>query len=281
MAVKITADSTCDLSGSLVKENGIIITPLYVNYEGNSYRDGVDIKPSDIFDYVAKTKKLPKTSAGTIGDYTEAFSKILAKGDSVVHISIGSKFSASYQNALAAASELDGDVYVVDSKNLSTGSGFVVLKAAALAREGKSATKIAEELKEFTPKVRASFCIDTLTFLHKGGRCSAVAVLGSNLLKIKPCIEVVDGKMDVGKKYRGHLNTVLLQYVKDLFENADNIDTSSVFITHTGCDANLVQSVKDEIAKFIKFDNVIETIAGCTISNHCGPGTLGVLFVTK
>ena len=282
MATIITADSTCDLSRELIEKYGIIITPLYVNYDGNSYKDGLDIQPSQIFEYVSRTKTLPKTSATAVSDYIEVFSEITGRGDSIIHINISSEFSASYQNARTAANELeklDDQIFVIDSRSLSTGSGHTVIKAAELAASGMEAAKIAEELKRFVLRVDASFCIDTLEYLHKGGRCSTVAMLGANILKLKPCIEVTEGKMTVGRKYRGAMKNVLTQYVKDRLENTKKIDNKRIFITHTGCADEIVQSVKTEIKKHYEFEEIIDTIAGCTISNHCGPGTLGILYV--
>ena len=282
MSIIITADSTCDLSEELIKKHGIIITPLYVNYDDKSFKDGVDVKPAQIFEYVQNTKKLPKTAAVTVADYTDVFSKIISDGNSVIHINISSDFSASHQNAVIASKEVEGDIHIVDSRNLSTGSGHTVLKAAELAEKGMSAEEITSFLNnEYIPKVNASFCIDTLTYLHKGGRCSTVAALGANLLKIKPCIEVVQGKMNVGKKYRGKLDNVLKQYVEDRLGDTNNIDTTRIFITHTGCSKEMIDGVIKEINRHCKFKEVIETTAGCTISNHCGPGTLGILYLNN
>ncbi|MBQ4100854.1 MAG: DegV family protein [Oscillospiraceae bacterium] len=277
----ITADSTCDLSPELIDKYGIKIVPLYVTTDdGNSYKDGIDINPSFIFDYVAKTGKLTKTAAVTVADYETIFKQYTDEGYSVIHINISSEFSACYQNANIAKTDLE-NVYVVDSRNLSTGSGLIVLAAAEMVKEGKSAPDIAKALNELTSKVEASFVVDKLTYLKMGGRCSSVAALGANLLNLKPCIEVRDGKMGVGKKYRGNLSKSIVDYVNDRLKGRNDINTKRIFITHTPYDDEIIEKVKSSIKENCKFDEVIETVAGCTISTHCGPGTLGILFLRK
>ena len=275
--IQITADSTCDLPLEICDKYGVEIKPLYVVLGENSYLDGVEIKEKEIYDYVAKNGDLPKTSAGSVDDYITLFKKHVDAGKKVVHISLGSGLSSSYQNACIAASEV-GNVEVVDSQNLSTGSGHLVLDACEMAGDGMDAPAIAEALRARAAKVRASFVIDQLDYLHKGGRCSSVAMLGANLLKIKPVISVGEaGKMAMSDKPRGQYIKVLEKYAKKVLEE-QNINTRRVFITHTKCDDGIVESVVDVVKATGIFDEVIETTAGCVITSHCGPNTLGVLF---
>ena len=280
MNIKITADSTCDLSPRLVEENGIQIVPLYVTKEGKSYRDGVEIVPQDIFDYVAAGNDPCKTAAVSVGDYADIFASLSREYDAVIHLNISSEFSSCYQNACIAAEEF-GNVYPVDTRNLSTGSGHVVLEAARLVREGLSAPEIVERLNEYVQKVEASFLIDKLEYLKKGGRCSSLAALGANLLSLKPCIEVVDGKMQVGKKYRGKFGACLVSYVKERLADRDDLQEDLIFVTHTPCDEGVVEMVEETVRAQGKFKTLERTSAGCTVSSHCGPNTLGILFVRK
>lgn len=280
--VIVTADSTCDLSAQLVAKYGIVIVPLWVAMGEQNYHDGVDIFPKDIFEHVQQTGKLPKTAAASIGEYSDFFRTYTQQGAQIVHVSIGSALSSSYQNAEIAAAE-NGNVFVVDSKNLSTGSGHVVLEAATLALEGQlSAAEIADRTRAIVPLVDASFVIDSVDYLYKGGRCSGVAALGANLLRLKPCIEVKDGKMDVGKKYRGKMLDVVRTYVQDrLSLPGVEYRRDRVFITHTCVTRELVECAHEVVVQSGLFDEILETTAGCTITSHCGPDTLGVLFVRK
>lgn len=280
--VIVTADSTCDLSPELVSEYGVVLAPLWVAMGDNNYHDGVDIFPKDIYAHVAQTKKLPKTAAVSVGEYSELFSKYTQQGAEVVHVSISSHFSSTGRNACIAAEEV-GNVYVVDSYNLSTGSGHIVLEAAILAAEGKlSAKEIAEQVQQFVARVDASFVIDAVDYLYKGGRCSGVAALGANLLKIKPCIEVRDGKMEMAKKYRGKMQDVIRAYVQDrLSQPGVSYKRDRVFITHTCVTPGLVDAAREVVEQSGLFDRILETTAGCTVTSHCGPDTLGVLFIRQ
>lgn len=278
--VIVTADSTCDLSPELLARYGVATAPLYIVKGETSYRDGVDITPKDIFAYFEESGKVPTTAAVSVADYHAFFSRFVEDGCEVVHINISSGFSSCFQNACIVAAELEG-VYPVDSLNLSTGSGLTVIRACELAKEGKTGAEIASELQSYVQRVEASFVIDTLTYLHKGGRCSSVAALGANLLGLKPCIQVEDGKMHVGKKYRGKLGDCILRYVEDRLKGRDDVDKERIFITHSGCSPEVVRSVQKKLEELGPFGEVLETVAGCTISNHCGPGTLGILFVKK
>ena len=280
MNIKITADSTCDLSREVIEKYNIDIFPLYVVEDGKSLRDGVDISPEDIFDFVEKTGGSVSTSAINTNDYINYFTKIKKTCDAIIHINISSEFSSCHQNALLAAETVEG-VYPIDSRNLSTGSGHIVVEAAKMAENGASPEEIVSAMKELTKKVEASFFIEKLDYLRRGGRCSALTALGANLLSLRPCIEVKDGKMGVGKKYRGTMEKVAEQYVKDRLEGRTDIQTDRIFVTHSPSDRELVEFVKAEIPKYMKFDEIIETDAGCTVSSHCGPNTIGILFKRK
>lgn len=281
MKIKITSDSTCDLSPELIKKYDIDILPLYVSLGDDTKKDGVEATPDDIYDYVDKTGVLPKTSTANIAEIITFFEKWHNEGYTIVHYSISSDFSSSYHNACIAAEEV-GDVYVVDSRNLSTGQGHLVLKGADFAAEGKNAEEIKTECEKLASKVEASFVVDSIDYLRKGGRCSAIAALGANLLKLKPCIEVIDGKMTPSKKYRGKIDKVILEYVRDRLSGRDDIVMDRIFITHTKCDPETVNAVRDEINECMPgFKEILETTAGCTITSHCGPNTLGVLFIRK
>ena len=280
MNIKITADSTCDLSLEIIERYNIDILPLYVVEDEKSLRDGIDVSPEDIFDFVEKTGGSVSTSAVNTNDYINYFTKIKKNYDAIIHINISSEFSSCYQNALIAA-ETVGNVYPVDSRNLSTGSGHIVVEAAEMAESGASPEEIVSAMKELTKKVEASFFIEKLDYLRRGGRCSALTALGANLLSLHPCIEVKDGKMGVGKKYRGNMEKVAEQYVRDRLEGRTDIQTDRIFVTHSPSDRELVEFVKAEIPKYMKFDEIIETDAGCTVSSHCGPNTIGILFKRK
>ena len=280
MNIKIISDSTCDLSAELIRQHNIAITPLIVVKNDEEFRDGTTITPAEIFAHVAAGGSLCSTAALNMGIYQEEFEKYADSYDGVIHISIGSGFSSSYQNACLAADEFD-NVRVIDSQNLSTGQGLVVLKACELARTATSLDELADTLREFTTHVEASFLVDKLDYLVKGGRCSSAAALGANLLNLKPCIEVKDGKMSVTKKYRGNYAKCLGNYVKDRLEGRQDLDNSILFVTQTVVSDECNSAVMEAIRTYGKFATVHETTAGCTISCHCGPGTLGVLFVRK
>ncbi len=280
MKVKITADSTCDLSRSLVRENNITVVPLLVTCEGRSYRDGVDISPEALLQATEASGGVASTSAVNVQTYTEVFSEARKEYDAVVHFTISSEMSACYQNACIAAEEVGG-VYVVDSRSLSTGIGHLVLDACALAAEGMAAEDIKKELDERQKKLDVSFVLTTLEYLRRGGRCTSVAALGANLLKLHPCIIVKDGAMTVGKKYRGAIQSCLTAYVRDKLADPDTVDLRRVFITDSGFDEETRALVKKTVLECAPFQEVILTRAGCTVSCHCGPGCLGILFYRK
>ncbi len=276
----ISSDSTCDLSAELKERYGVKIIPLGITLGTEVYRDGVDITPDDIYAHHEKTGELPKTTASNVGECIDYFTELTKEGDAVIHFTISSTMSSTYNNTCLAASEFE-NVYVIDSMNLSTGGGLLVVAAAEMAKSGMEAPAIVEKLNELAPCVDASFVIDSLEYLHKGGRCSALAMMGANLLKLKPCIEVKNGSMGVGKKYRGVYGKVLTEYVAERLQNVDDIDTSRVFVTHAGCDPEIVESVLQQVKDTGIFKEVFLTRAGCTVSSHCGANTLGVLFIRK
>ena len=277
--IKITADSTCDLSPEILREMDITLVPLYIVVGEETYRDGVDITPPDIFHYVDEEEKICRTAAINIFDYESFFRELSPKYEGIIHICIGSEFSSCYHNASLAAESLS-NVYVIDSQNLSTGSGHLVYEAALLAREGMGAEEICSRLAELIPRIDVSFVIEHLDYLHKGGRCSGLEAFGARLIQLKPSIEVINGKMVVGKKYRGSFERCLEQYVQNKLEAQDDIDYSRVFITHTTSE-QIVSKVQEVICSYAKFEEIIPTKAGCTISSHCGPNTLGILFKRK
>lgn len=280
MKIKITSDSTCDLSKELIDKFDVHIVPLTVIKDGEAYSDGETITPAEIFAHVANGGDLCSTTAKNIGEYTDVFEQYSKEYDGVIHINIGSSFSSCYQNACLAAEEFD-NVRVIDSQNLSTGQGLVVIKAWELAQTCADLDEIKAELDEFTTKVEASFLLDQLKYMVKGGRCSAAAALGANLLNLKPCIEVKNGKMAVVKKYRGTYSKCLASYVKDRLNDREDLQRKHLFVTRTPVTEECFNAVKAAVDQYADFENIYWTEAGCTVSCHCGPGTLGVLFVRK
>ncbi|MGC4019277.1 MAG: DegV family protein [Muricomes sp.] len=280
MNIKITSDSTCDLSPELLEQYNISIAPLHVEKGGENFRDGIDIFPEDIFRHVDAGGELCKTSAVNPSEYKVFFEQFASDYKAVIHVTIGSGFSSCYQNAGIAAEEFE-NVFIVDSKNLSSGQGHCVMEAAVKAEEGCDAESILEHLGRIIPKIRASFLLDRLDYMAKGGRCSSVMALSANLLKLKPCIEVVDGEMRVVKKYRGSLQRCLVQYVEERLEKTAHIRPHRIFVTHTTISEEISQEVIDTIKKKNFFEKIYETYAGCTISSHCGQNTLGILYIEQ
>ena len=280
MRIKITSDSTCDLPRELLEKYNITTFPLTVIKNGEDFKDNVTITPADIFAHVAAGGGLCSTSAGSLGEYLDLFSKYSNDYDGIIHISLGSVFSSSYQNACLAAEEFN-NIRVIDSQNLSTGQGHIVLKACELARNCDDLDALQQKLQEYCSRVEASFILDRLDYMVKGGRCSAAAALGANLLNLKPCIEVKGGKMGVVKKYRGSYAKCLANYVKDRLDAREDIIRDRIFLTYTQISDDCLNAARDAVNTYGHFEEVIESTAGCTVSCHCGPGTLGVLFVRK
>ena len=278
MSIKITSTSTCDLPPELLERHQITLVPLYISFGGNTYRDGVETGPEDIFRHVDGGGALPTTAAVNIADYQALFAELSPQYDAVLHITIGSEFSACYQDACVAAEEFP-NVYVVDSRNLTTGQGLLVLEAAEAAERGESIQDILARLDSLTDKVDTTFVVDKLDYLAKGGRCSSVVALGATLLKLKPCIVLADGKMTVGKKYRGTFDKVLPDYVRDQLDGKE-IRKDRAVVVNTRCDPAIPDAVEQVVREY-GFREVIRATAGCTISCHCGPNTLGVLFLRK
>lgn len=280
----LSADQTCDLGPVLREKFNVEFVPTTIILEDKEYIDNVTITADDIYKAYWDKKVLPKTVAINMAEYQQKFEPWVRDGYEVIHLTLGSALSASYRNAVLAAQEL-GHVYVIDSCNLSSGFGNLVIEAARRIAEGKlSAKEICDEVQALTPCSHASFILDTLEFMRAGGRCSTVAALGANLLKLKPMIEVDNlngGAMHVGKKYRGELGKVLVNYTKDVLSAYPDIAKDHVFITHSGIDESYIELVRNTIRETMDFEEIYVTRAACTISCHCGPRTLGVLFMTE
>lgn len=280
MSIKITTDSTADLSKDIVEKYDISIVPLQVLIGNKTYKDFVDIDSENIFEIMEEKNALASTCAVNVLEYESFFKQNIKNADYLIHFSLGSKVSSCFQNANMAAKNIK-NIYVVDTNSLSTGQGVLVYLAAKMAKEGQSTEEIIEKINLLKQKVDISFVIDTLDFLKKGGRCSSLANFGANLLKIKPCIQMEDGVLKTGKKYRGKLENCIEAYVADKLENNNDINFETVFVTHSKCSKAVVKTAIDTIKKYSNFKEIIETNAGCTISSHCGPNCLGIIFVKK
>lgn len=279
--IKIISDSTCDLSKDLIEKYDISIMPLHIILGDEDHEDGVDITPDDIYEWSDANNTTPKTSAVSIEDAVNAIKPYLDAGQEVIMFSIASGMSTTSNVLRLAVAEMEAEdkVRIIDSANLSTGIGLQVIEAACLAKEGTSLDEIVEAIEELKPKVRASFVVDTLTYLYRGGRCSGLAAMAGGMLKLHPRIVVKDGVMGADKKYRGKLNTVILNYAKDMEEELLNAKKDRIFITHSGCEQEIIDSVKQYLESMNRFDEILVTRAGGVISSHCGPGTLGILFI--
>ena len=277
MKICISTESTADLSAKLIKENDISIIPFSVTLGDETGRDGIEITPTRIFEFVEETGVLPKTSAVNEYSYTVYFEELLTKYDAVVHLSLSSQLSSSYNNACSAAKNFN-NVYVIDSRSLSTGIGLQVLFAAKLARENKEPKDIVKLVLKRQPYVQASFVVNTLNYLHKGGRCSGLTKVFGTLLRIKPQIIVnSEGKMVPGKKYIGRSTKCVISYCQDTLEQFNNIDKELVFITHSHAVPEMIDCAREALTK-LNITNIEETVAGATITSHCGPKTLGILY---
>lgn len=281
--VRIFTDSTSDLSDDLLKKYNIGMIPLHICLDTEEFRDRVEISPDQIYEWADKNNTTPKTSAASYEDIENAFRPVIKAGDEIVMLPISAQMSTTINVMQMVAKDMEAadKISVVDSANLSTGIGLSAIAAAIKAESGASREEIVAYLEEIIPKVRASFVVDTLTYLHRGGRCSAVAAMAGSILKLHPKIVVENGKMDAGKKYRGKLNSVIINYAEDMKEDLLNADPSRVFITHSGCDEGTINTVKEYLEGLNYFEEILITRAGGVISSHCGPGTLGVLFIAK
>ena len=278
--IKITCDSTCDLTEEIYERYNVEVLPLGITLGEELFSDGIDVTAPQVFDFVAETGVLPKTSALSMGEYIDVFKKFTDDGYAIIHINLSSEFSSCHQNAKLAAEEL-GNVYPIDSRNLSSGSGHLVMAAAEMVAEGLTAVEIVERLEEMKQRLDVSFVLQTLDYLKKGGRCSGVVALAATALQLRPEIVVVEGTMKVGKKYRGSMEKSITDYIKGRLAGRTDIQHNRIFITHSYVPAEIVEKAKALVAELQPFAEIIETKAGCTISSHCGPNCLGVLFFKK
>ncbi len=280
--IKIITDSTCDLSEDLLQRYDISVIPLYIQLDDESYRDKVEINPDKIYEWSETNKKTPKTSAPSIADALEVLSQFDEDGTNIIYMGIASEMSTTINVMRLASEEMEkAKVYIIDSKNLSTGIGLQLLRIAKLREEGIEAKEIVRRIEADRDKVRAGFVVDTLTYLHRGGRCSATTALFASALKIKPEIAVIDGKMDVAKKFRGNIDSVIKKYVDGLEGSIKEADSEHIFITHSGGVEDIAENLKKRLEDMNYFKEVHITRAGGVITSHCGPKTLGVLFYSK
>lgn len=284
--VKIIADSTCDLTKELLEEYDISILPLHILCQDADYLDSVSITPKQIFEWSEEHKATPKTSAASPGECAQLLEPFVEEGRDIVCIAISDAFSAMGNVFRMTADSINEEVgrkqvHVVNSANLSTGIGLLVMEAAVMAKNNVSAEEIVETIEALVPRVRASFVVDTLTYLHRGGRCSGLAAMAGGALKLHPKIVVKDGKMDVDKKYRGNMKRILVDYTREMSDSLRMAKKERVFITHSGCTREVLDAVRECVEEVGIFEEILETTAGGVISSHCGPGTLGVLFIEK
>lgn len=275
----LATDSACDVPASVLEEHQIHVLPFHINFGDTEYEDGISITRDMLYKLTEETGQMPKTAALSPGIFTDFFSALLKKGDAVVFLSLGAQFSSSFQNACLAAGEFE-NVYVVDTASLSSGEGLVLLEAIRLRNEGTGAAEMHASLSAFTARCDASFILDRLDFMHKGGRCSSITALGANLLGIKPCLSVQEGKLGMEKKYRGKLKMVIGKYIEERLSDSETED-EHVFLTDAGIDPEIRAYAFEKLQATGKFKTIYQTDAGCVISSHCGPGTLGILFVRK
>ena len=278
--VKIISDSTCDLPQSLLKEFDIDVVPLHIILGEQDFEDGRNITPDEIYAWADANKACPKTAACSVEQMAAVLEPYVSEGREVVCFAISEQMSSTVQAMRLAAAQLNAEklVQVVDSANLSSGVGLLVLEAAEMAREGKNAAKIVKRIEELKPLVRVSFVVDTLTFLHRGGRCSGVAALMGGALRMHPRIDVINGKMQPGKKYRGKMNRVIMSYAEEMEADLKAADRKRVFIVHSGCEDETVRGVLKYLQDMMIFSEIVVSRAGGVVSSHCGPGTLGVIF---
>ncbi len=276
----ITTDSTCDLSDQILHDYDIRVIPLYVSFNDKTYEDRVNITTDKLYNLVTEKGILPKTAAPSSKTFIDFFEPYIEEGYDIVHVSISSKLSSTIQSANLAASEFPKDrIHIIDSMNLSSGVGLIVLKACRLKEEGLSAKEIAEKVRKIVPKVETAFVIDTMEYLYKGGRCSGIANFVGTMLKIKPIIHVVDGGMLVGAKPRGRKKAYQLLLEK-INADKDKLDSEFVMVTHS-LNFEAAKYLKEELSTNLDIKNLYETTAGCVISSHCGKGTIGILYITK
>lgn len=282
--IRIITDSTCDLSKELIEKYNIRVIPLHVSFPGDDteYLDGVNINSEQLYDLAKKLNVLPKTGAVNVVEFIKVFEEELAKGNEIFYVGIGSGLSSTYNNACIAREQFpDSKIVVLDGQNLSTGTGLIVIKATRLAKEGKSLDEIKEICEKAVPLVSAKFCIDRLDYLYKGGRCSGMAMIAAHALKIHPVAKVINNKLVVYKKPRGKYENAVEVQIDEFMHDLDNIDKSCVFITHSGRMDGIEKQIYDKISPYLDKENLFITEAGCTISSHCGPKTIGILYILK
>lgn len=281
--IKIISDSTCDLSKELLEKYDIDILPLHVHLDDKEFQDGVTITPDEIYKWSDENNTTPKTSAMSVVECIELFNKYLNDGNEIICFSVSEKMSSANQVMRMAVFELEAEdkIHVINSDNLSTGIGLLIIEAALMCKNGKSALEIVDTIESLKKNVRSSFVVDTLTYLHRGGRCNSIAALTGSMLKLHPKIVVEDGKMNASKKYRGKMSSVIKLYINDLEEDLKDSKTDRVFITHSGCNKQIIDEVYQYLDELNIFKEILVTQAGAVISSHCGPGTLGVLFISK
>lgn len=279
--IQIVTDSTSDLTPDMIQECGIHVVPLHVVFEGVAYRDGVDLTPGQMYEKVMELGVLPKTAAPSPSEFSVAFETFVRQGKQVVYIGISSALSSTCQNALIAAREFpEGAVEVVDSLNLSTGIGLTVMKAVDYVKQGLEMRELTARLRKDVKRVETEFVIDTLEYLHKGGRCSGTQLVIGSLLRIHPVVKVVDGGMILAEKLRGKMDKVVQSLLARALAHKDNLDPERVFVTHSMAEDSALW-LKSELEKAFDVREIIVTDAGCVISSHCGPGTVGVVLMKK
>jgi DegV family protein with EDD domain len=279
--IKIFADSTCDLPREWLRDYDIGIIPLYVTFGDQNYRDGIDITTPELYSKVDEIGSLPKTAAPSPADFIQAFAPHIEEGKDIIYISLSSELSSTYQNAVIAAGEFpEGKVTVIDSLNLSTGIGLQVMKAVKAAEQGKSPKEIAELIERIKPLVETEFVIDSLDYLYKGGRCSGMQNLVGSLLKIRPVIKVIDGKMTPAYKVRGKREKALEQMLNNAVDKRDQMDNDLIFVTHSLAEED-ARELKRILEEKTGAREVALSDAGCVISSHCGAKTIGILYVKK
>ena len=282
--IRIITDSTCDLSKELIEKYNIRVIPLHVSFPGDDteYLDGVNINSEQLYDLATKLNVLPKTGAVNVVEFIKVFEEELEKGNEIFYVGIGSGLSSTYNNACIAREQFpDSKIVILDGQNLSTGTGLIVIKAARLAKEGKSLEEIKEICEKAVPLVSAKFCIDRLDYLYKGGRCSGMAMIAAHALKIHPVAKVINNKLVVYKKPRGKYENAVEVQIDEFMHDLDNIDKSCVFITHSGRMGGIEKQIYEKISPYLDKENLFITEAGCTISSHCGPKTIGILYILK
>lgn len=279
--IAIVTDSTSDLTLEYIENNNIIVLPLYVNFEDESYKDGKEITVPELYKKVEDSKIMPKTSAAPVGEFMELFDKLLSEGYDILYTGISSKLSSTFQNArIAAGDELDKRIFIIDSANLSTGIGLLILKMVKYRSEGLSAKEIALKIEKHVPLVRSQFAIEKMEYLYKGGRCSTLTALVGTILSIKPIIVVRDGKMTVGRKPMGKMKRALDAMLEMIDKDKENIDLDCIMLTHSQAYKS-AEYLKAELEKRFNKEIIMQTDAGCVISSHCGAGTIGILYLLK